>query len=168
MKAKKTAFFGMFLALSLVAAYIENLIPIQVGVPGVKLGLANIVTMVILYTLGFVAAALLSAARILLSGMLFGSGFAMVYSAAGAALSIVVMAVLRKTGHFSSVGVSLAGGVFHNVGQILVAMAVLETGALLYYLPILVVSGLAAGIVTGIISGILIKRVAPVFRENMM
>ncbi|MCI5943296.1 MAG: Gx transporter family protein [Eubacterium sp.] len=168
MKAKKTAFFGMFLALSLVAAYIENLIPIQVGVPGVKLGLANIVTMVILYTLGFVAAALLSAARILLSGMLFGSGFAMVYSAAGAALSIVVMAVLRKTGHFSSVGVSVAGGVFHNVGQILVAMAVLETGALLYYLPILVVSGLAAGIVTGIISGILIKRVAPVFRENMM
>lgn len=158
----------MFLALSLVAAYIENLIPIQVGVPGVKLGLANIVTMVILYTLGFVAAALLSAARILLSGMLFGSGFAMVYSAAGAALSIVVMAVLRKTGHFSSVGVSVAGGVFHNVGQILVAMAVLETGALLYYLPILVVSGLAAGIVTGIISGILIKRVAPVFRENMM
>ena len=168
MKAKKTAFFGMFLALSLVAAYIENLIPIQVGVPGVKLGLANIVTMVILYTLGVVAAALLSAARILLSGMLFGSGFAMVYSAAGAALSIVVMAVLRKTGHFSSVGVSVAGGVFHNVGQILVAMAVLETGALLYYLPILVVSGLAAGIVTGIISGILIKRVAPVFRENMM
>ena len=158
----------MFLALSLVAAYIENLIPIQVGVPGVKLGLANIVTMVILYTLGFVAAALLSAARILLSGMLFGSGFAMVYSAAGAALSIVVMAVLRKTGHFSSVGVSVAGGVFHNVGQILVAMAVLETGALLYYLPILVVSGLAAGIVTGIISGILIKRVAPVFREKMM
>ena len=158
----------MFLALSLVAAYIENLIPIQVGVPGVKLGLANIVTMVILYTLGFVAAALLTAARILLSGMLFGSGFAMVYSAAGAALSIVVMAVLRKTGHFSSVGVSVAGGVFHNVGQILVAMAVLETGALLYYLPILVVSGLAAGIVTGIISGILIKRVAPVFRENMM
>ena len=158
----------MFLALSLVAAYIENLIPIQVGVPGVKLGLANIVTMVILYTLGFVAAALLSAARILLSGMLFGSGFAMVYSAAGAALSIVVMAVLRKTGHFSSVGVSVAGGVFHNVGQILVAMAVLETGALLYNLPILVVSGLAAGIVTGIISGILIKRVAPVFRENMM
>ena len=158
----------MFLALSLVAAYIENLIPIQVGVPGVKLGLANIVTMVILYTLGFVAAALLSAARILLSGMLFGSGFAMVYSAAGAALSIVVMAVLRKTGHFSSVGVSVSGGVFHNVGQILVAMAVLETGALLYYLPILVVSGLAAGIVTGIISGILIKRVAPVFRENMM
>lgn len=168
MKAKKTAFFGMFLALSLVAAYIENLIPIQVGVPGVKLGLANIVTMVILYTLGFAAAALLSAARILLSGMLFGSGFAMVYSAAGAALSIVVMAVLRKTGNFSSVGVSVAGGVFHNVGQILVAMAVLETGALLYYLPILVVSGLAAGIVTGIISGILIKRVAPVFRENMM
>ena len=158
----------MFLALSLVAAYIENLIPIQVGVPGVKLGLANIVTMVILYTLGFAAAALLSAARILLSGMLFGSGFAMVYSAAGAALSIVVMAVIRKTGHFSSVGVSVAGGVFNNVGQILVAMAVLETGALLYYLPILVVSGLAAGIVTGIISGILIKRVAPVFRENMM
>ena len=138
----------MFLALSLVAAYIENLIPIQVGVPGVKLGLANIVTMVILYTLGFVAAALLSAARIRLSGMLFGRGFAMVSSAAGA--------------------VSVAGGVFHNVGQILVAMAVLETGALLYYLPILVVSGLAAGIVTGIISGILIKRVAPVFRENMM
>ena len=168
MKAKKTAFFGMFLALSLVAAYIENLIPIQVGVPGVKLGLANIVTMVILYTLGFVAAALLSAARILLSGMLFGSGFAMVYSAAGAAMSMLVMALLKKTKKFSSVGVSVAGGIFHNVGQIIVAMLVLETKALAYYLPILILSGLAAGILIGILSGILTKRLNPIIKQHFL
>lgn len=168
MKTKKTAFFGMFLALALVAGYVESLIPISLGVPGVKLGLANIVTMIILYTLGFGAALLLSGGRILLSGILFGSGFAMVYSAAGALCSIFVMVLLKKANRFSSVGVSVAGGVFHNVGQILVAMAVLETGSLIYYLPVLILSGLAAGVAVGVISGLMIKRIDPVIRQNMM
>ena len=155
MSAKKTAFYGMFLALALVAGYIEQLIPINLGIPGVKLGLANIVTMI-------------SVLRILLSGFLFGSGFAMVYSAAGAAMSMLVMALLKKTKKFSSVGVSVAGGIFHNVGQIIVAMIVLETKALAYYLPILILSGLVAGILIGILSGILTKRLNPIIKQHFV
>ena len=155
----------MFLALALVAGYGEQLIPVNPGIPGVKLGLANIVTMILLYVLGLRASVIVSALRILLSGFLFGNGFAIIYSAAGAALSILVMTILKKTGKFSCVGVSVAGGVFHNVGQILVAMVVLETKALYYYLPILILSGLAAGILVGILSGILIRRLSPVIRQ---
>ena len=166
MKGKKIAFYGMFLALALVAGYVERLIPINLGVPGVKLGLANIVTMVLLYTVGAKPAVCITAARIILSGILFGSGFAMVYSAAGAAFSILVMILLKKTKRFSSVGVSVAGGVFHNVGQILVAIGVLETGSLVYYLPILVLSGLAAGVVIGMISGLMTRRIEPVIKQS--
>ena len=166
-KGKKTAFYGMFLALALVAGYVEQLLPVNLGVPGVKLGLANIVTMVLLYTMGVRAASGITAIRVLLSGILFGTGFSIVYSAAGAALSILVMAFLKRTKRFSCVGVSVAGGVFHNVGQILVAVLVLETGALVYYPPVLILSGLAAGIVIGIISGILIRRLTPVIRKGM-
>ncbi|MBR0410159.1 MAG: Gx transporter family protein [Eubacterium sp.] len=167
MKAKKTALYGMFLALALVAGYIERLIPFNPGVPGVKLGLANVVTMVLLYTMGIGAALLITSLRILLSGMLFGSGFAMVYSAAGALLSILAMVLLKKTEKFSLTGVSVAGGVFHNVGQILVAIGVLETRSLIYYLPLLILAGLSAGIVTGLLSSMLTKRLNPVIRESL-
>ena len=167
MKTKMTAFYGMFLALALVAGYVERLIPINLGIPGVKLGLANIVTMVLLYTAGIKAAVCVTAVRILLSGILFGSGFSMVYSAAGAALSILVMVILKNTKRFSCVGISVAGGVFHNVGQILVAAVVLETGALVYYLPVLILSGLGAGILIGFLSGFMIQRLEPVIRETL-
>ena len=166
MKAKKVAFYGLFLALALVAGYVERLIPINLGIPGVKIGLANIVTMVLLYCVGWQAAILISAARILLSGILFGSGFAMVYSAAGAACSILVMILLKKTNLFGSIGVSVAGGVFHNLGQILVAIAVLETTSLAYYLPVLIISGLAAGIFVGLLSGWLTMRLRPVLKQE--
>ena len=168
MSAKRTAFYGMFLALALVAGYIEQLIPINLGIPGVKLGLANIVTMLLLYIVGVPAACLISVLRILLSGFLFGRGFAMVYSAAGAAMSMLVMALLKKTKKFSSVGVSVAGGIFHNVGQIIVAMIVLETKSLAYYLPILILSGLVAGILIGILSGILTKRLNPIIKQHFV
>ena len=157
MSAKKTAFYGMFLALALVAGYIEQLIPINLGIPGVKLGLANIVTMLLLYIAGVPAACLISVLRILLSGFLFG-----------AAMSMLVMALLKKTKKFSSVGVSVAGGIFHNVGQIIVAMIVLETKALAYYLPILILSGLVAGILIGILSGILTKRLNPIIKQHFV
>ena len=163
-KGKRTAFYGMFLALALVAGYVEQLLPINLGVPGVKLGLANIVTMVLLYTVGIRAAAGIAAIRILLAGILFGTGFSIVYSAAGAVLSILVMTALKSTKQFSCISVSVAGGVFHNVGQILVAILILETGALVYYLPVLILSGLIAGIVIGILSGLLMRRLAPVIR----
>ncbi len=157
----------MFLALALVAGYLETLVPINLGIPGVKLGLANIVNMILLYTAGFPAAMAIAMARVLLSGLLFGNGFAIVYSGAGALLSMLAMAVLKKNGRFSATGVSIAGGVFHNLGQILVAMAVLETGALLYYLPVLIISGLAAGLLIGLVSGMLIRRLEPLIRQML-
>ncbi len=165
MSAKKTAFYGLFLALALVAGYVERLLPINLGIPGVKLGLANAVTMVLLYTAGFRAAASISVIRVLLTGMLFGNGFAIVYSGAGAVCSLGVMLLLKRTHKFSCVGISVAGGVFHNLGQIVVAAVVLETRALVYYLPVLLLSGLAAGILIGLLSGILIRRIEPVIRE---
>lgn len=167
MKAKKVAFYGLFLALALVAGYVERLIPINLGIPGVKLGLANIVTMVLLYSVGWQVAVIVSIARILLSGILFGSGFAIVYSAAGATCSILVMILLKKTQLFGSVGVSVAGGVFHNVGQIIVAILVLETTSIGYYLPILIISGLAAGIFVGLLSGWLTMRLRTVLKQEM-
>ncbi len=166
MKAKKAAFYGLFLALALVAGYVERLIPFNPGVPGVKMGLANIVTMVLLYCVGWRAALVVSAARILLGGILFGSGFAMVYSAAGAGLSILAMILLKKTGLFGCTGVSLAGGVAHNLGQILVAMAVLETRSLIWYLPVLVLSGTLAGLMVGFLSGWLTLRLDPVIKKE--
>lgn len=165
--AKKTAFYGLFLALALVAGYVERLLPINLGIPGVKLGLANAVTMVLLYTVGIRAAAGISVIRILLTGMLFGNGFAMVYSGAGAVCSLGIMLLLKRTNKFSCVGISVAGGVFHNLGQIIVAALVLETQALLYYLPVLILSGLAAGIIIGILSGIVIRRIEPVIKETL-
>lgn len=167
MSAKKTAFYGLFLALALVAGYVERLLPINLGIPGVKLGLANAVTMVLLYTVGIRAAAGISVIRILLTGMLFGNGFAMVYSGAGAVCSLGIMLLLKRTNKFSCVGISVAGGVFHNLGQIIVAALVLETQALLYYLPVLILSGLAAGIIIGILSGIVIRRIEPVIKETL-
>lgn len=167
MSAKKTAFYGLFLALALVAGYVERLLPINLGIPGVKLGLANAVTMVLLYTVGIRAAAGISVIRILLTGMLFGNGFAMVYSGAGAVCSLGIMLLLKRTNKFSCVGISVAGGVFHNLGQIIVAALVLETQALLYYLPVLILSGLAAGITIGILSGIVIRRIEPVIKETL-
>ena len=163
--SKKAALYGLFLALALVASWLERLIPVSPGIPGVKMGLANLVTMVLLYTAGLQAAFTVTCARILLSGLLFGNAFSMAYSFAGAILSMAVMILLRKTGLFSVTGVSIAGGVFHNVGQILVAMAVLGMSALLYYLPFLIIAGLIAGTLIGLLSGILIRRLSDVIRD---
>lgn len=166
-KGKRAAFCGMFLALALVAGYVEQMIPITLGIPGVKLGLANIVTMVLLYTAGLRITAGITSIRILLAGILFGTGFSIVYSAAGAVLSLLIMVILKHIKKFSYIGVSVAGGIFHNVGQILVAVFVLETKALVYYLPVLILSGLAAGIVVGMLSGLLLQRLSPIIHEIM-
>ena len=129
------------------------------GVPGVKLGLPNLVIVFALYRLGLWDAWRLSIVRVLLVSALFGSGVSLAYSAAGAVLSLTVMGLLKKTGKFSPVGVSVAGGVAHNAGQILVAMALLETARLAWYLPVLWMSGTVAGVLIGVVSGELVKRV---------
>ncbi len=158
MKASKVAQYGLLTALALVLSYLESLVP-PLGVPGVKLGLPNLAVVFALYRLGFKDACAISLVRVVLVALLFGNGAALAYSIAGAALSLALMGLLKRTGKFSSVGVSVAGGVAHNAGQILVAMALLETSRLAWYLPVLWISGMIAGVLVGIVSGVLVKRV---------
>lgn len=158
MKASKIAQYGLLTALALVLSYLESLIP-PLWVPGVKLGLPNLAVVFVLYRLGWKDACAISLARVVLVTLLFGNGAALAYSIAGAALSLSLMGLLKKTGKFSTVGISVAGGVAHNAGQILVAMALLETSRLAWYLPVLWVSGTIAGVLIGIVSGVLVERV---------
>ncbi len=154
--AKKTAYLGMFTALAFVLSYIEFLLPINLAIPGIKLGLANLVIIVSLYTLGASWAFPLSLVRILLTGLTFGNPASMIYSLSGGMLSLAIMVVAKRCKLFSVTGVSVLGGVFHNVGQILAAILVVETASLLYYLPVLILSGTVAGVLIGILSSILI------------
>ncbi len=162
MKAKRLALCGLLTALALVLSYLESLVPLgslSFFVPGVKLGLPNLAILFALYRLGFKEAAVISLVRVLLVSLLFGNVFSLAYSAAGAALALAVMGLLRRSGKFGTAGVSVAGAVAHNVGQILVAMAVLETGAIAAYLPVLLLTGTAAGVAIGLVSAVLIGRV---------
>lgn len=158
---KQLAEYGLLIALALVLSYVEALVPFSVAVPGVKLGLANIVVVFALYRLGKAEAFTISILRVLLMTFMFGNAFALFYSLSGAVLSFGVMLLLLKIGRFSSIGVGIGGGVFHNIGQILCAMALLGTKQIAYYLPVLLISGTVAGIAIGVIAGILIKRVKP-------
>lgn len=154
---KKTVVLGFMLALALILSYIESLLPLAVGIPGIKLGLPNLLIVILLYLYGAREALLLNLLRIILSGFMFGNLFAIAYAASGAVVSFIVMYLLKKTGRFSVIGVSLGGGVFHNVGQMLVAIFIVETYAPVVYLPILLIAGLVTGGVIGIIS----SRVLP-------
>jgi heptaprenyl diphosphate synthase len=155
----RAAYFGIFTALALILGYVEMLIPIQFGIPGVKLGLANLVTILVLYKMGWKDALLLSVVRIVLGGFIFSNLFAVFYSLAGGLLSLSVMGIVKKTGKFSVVGVSIWGGIFHNIGQLAVAMAVVQTYEVGYYFPVLLVAGLLTGMVIGILSGEVLKRI---------
>lgn len=154
----RAAYFGMFAALALIFSYIENLIPISVGIPGVKLGLANLVIVIALYKIPIKEVYLLSIVRVFLAGVLFGNYFSIIYSLAGGLLSLTVMAFMKKREDFSVMGVSIAGGVFHNIGQLIIAMVVVETFSISYYVPILLVSGTVTGLFIGIISDHMLKR----------
>ena len=123
----KVAYFGVFTALALIFSYVETLIPINFGIPGVKLGLANLIIVIALYKMRLREVYLLSIVRVLLSGFIFGNYFSIIYSLAGGLLSLTVMAVFKRKDGFSIMGISIAGGVFHNVGQLIVAMLVVET-----------------------------------------
>ena len=158
METRKIARMGLLTALALILSYVESLIPAFVAVPGVKMGLANIVVVFALYTLGPGEAAIISIIRVLLSSLLFGSILSLSYSAAGAVISLLSMIILMKTKIFGVTSVSVTGGVFHNLGQILVACLVLETDVVLYYLPVLILRGTITGAVIGIASSIVIKR----------
>lgn len=154
----KVAYFGVFTALALIFSYVETLIPIQFGIPGVKLGLANLIIVIALYRMKLSEAYLLSIVRVLLAGFIFGNYFSIIYSLAGGLLSLTVMALLRKKGGFSVIGVSIAGGVFHNIGQLIVASVIVETFSVMYYVPVLLIAGLVTGLLIGIASDGMLKR----------
>lgn len=152
------AVFGVFTALALIFSYVELLIPINFGIPGAKLGLANLVIIIVLYKTDWKEALLLSVVRIVLAGFLFGNLFGILYSLAGGILSLAVMVLLKRSGAFSIIGVSMAGGVSHNVGQLIMAMLVVETYAVGYYLPVLLIAGLITGTLIGIAGREMLKR----------
>ena len=157
-KTKKIAQLGLLTSLALIASYVEVLIPIPIGIPGVKLGLANLVIVWALYTMKPKEALAVNGMRIVLVGFLFGSLSMILYSLAGALFSFAGMCLAKRTNAFSVIGVSIVGGVLHNVGQLLVAMIVLETVSLAYYGPVLLIAGLVTGILIGVISQEVLKR----------
>ena len=158
MKTKKVAMLGLTIALAMIMSYIEALVPLSFAVPGIKMGLANIVIIFVLYKIGTKEAILVSLIRVILVSLLFSNVMAMAYSIAGAVLSLSIMWLLKKTDKFSFVGVSIAGGIMHNVGQIIMAVILLGTEQIALYLPVLMITGTATGVVIGIVSGLVINR----------
>lgn len=156
--AKKVAFLGMFSTLALILGWLESLLPVVPFAPGVKIGLANLVSLLVLYRFGWKEAACVNMLRIGLSSVLFGNITLLLYSLAGAILSLITMCLLKKTDKFSVVGISVAGAVMHNLGQIIVAAFLMENGVILYYLPILAVSGVIAGVLVGLAGAFLHKH----------
>jgi len=159
LRTRRLTMSAMFATLALIFTYVEVLIPYNLGVPGVKLGLANLVIIIALYEMDFKYAMTINVIRIMLSGLLFAGVFAMLYSLSGGILSLIVMWFLKKTGKFSMIGVSMAGGVVHNMGQLLVAALVVSNLKMFVYFPILVFSGIAAGICIGIVAYVIDQRV---------
>ena len=160
-KTKTLVFLSLFTAVAMVLSYIEAILPpIWSAIPGIKIGLPNIIIIFLLYRMSVKSAAAVSLVRILLSALLFGNAVTLLYSLAGAILSLTVMAVLKKIDRFSMIGVSIVGGVFHNLGQILMAMLILETAEIGYYMIILTVTGTIAGVLVGILGALLTRYMA--------
>ena len=158
MKTRKIAYLGVFLALALILSYVESLIPFYFGIQGVKLGLTNLIVVVMLYCTGTKEAFGVSVARILLAGFLFGNLFSILYSLAGGVLSFIVMCLLKKTGRFHVISVSVTGGISHNIGQLIAAAFVVETYDIFYYMPFLLIAGVATGFVIGMLAQEFILR----------
>ena len=162
---KKVVFCAMSLAAGLVLSYIESILPINIGIPGAKIGLPNIVTVMLLYNCGFFPALTVNIMRILLSGFMFGNLFAIIYSAAGLLFSMAAMLLLKKSGLFGVTGVSCAGGVMHNAGQ-LAAASLITNGYVFSYLPVLILSGVISSICVGAAGALLSYRLSPVIKKQ--
>lgn len=156
---KRLTTFALVAALAMILSFVESRIPAFIAIPGIKIGFANIAVIFALYRLGAKEAFIISIIRIIVVSMLFGSIVSVAYSIGGAILSFAVMLALKKLSPFSEIGVSVAGGVSHNIGQILVACILLGTNVIIYYLPFLLLSGIISGALIGIVSAIVIKRI---------
>ncbi len=157
-RAYRTAVSSVLTALTLILSYVEMLIPFNFGVPGIKLGLSNLVVLTALYSLGTGYAFTINMVRIVLSGLLFTGMSAMLYSLSGGILSFIIMLLLKKTGLFSPVGVSMAGGVSHNAGQLITAALVTETAKIFLYFPVLLTAGMITGVLLGITGAMVLRR----------
>ncbi|MCR4601281.1 MAG: Gx transporter family protein [Clostridia bacterium] len=157
-QAYRTTLSAMMTSLALIFSYVEMLMPLNLGIPGIKLGLANLVVLMAIYRLGGGYGFAIDLARIFLSALLFGNVSAMLYSLAGGILSFAVMYLLYRTKLFSPIGVSLAGGVTHNIGQLTVAALVTETGKIFIYLPVLMTAGFVTGAILGVLAALIMKR----------
>ncbi len=159
MKTYKLTILGLLCALAMILSYLESLIPPIIPVPGIKIGLPNLIIVFVLYKFGAKPAFILSVLRVFLVSLLFGSILTLAYSMAGAVLSLLLMALFKKLSIFSETGVSIIGGVSHNAAQIIVACIIMETAQIVYYLPALIVSGVITGAVIGIGGGLLTKKI---------
>ncbi len=166
MSTKKISELGVLLSVGLILSYLESLIPVAFPIPGIKLGLANIVTMYILYRYKAKEAILIMILRVLISGILFSGLTAIVFGILGGLLSITFMLLAKKTGFFSIMGLSMIGAVMHNAGQILAAFIIMENAAVIYYFPYLLISGIITGLIVGYISAIIIKRLSRLKNDN--
>lgn len=162
----KTAYMGLLTALALILSYVENLISFQPGIPGVKIGLANLAVLICLYLFGWREAMILSIVKAVVSGFLFGNLFMITYSLSGALVSAITMILLKKSGLFHVPVVSAAGGVMHNMGQLLVALFVVETYSVVYYMPVLILSGLATGIVIGMAASLVLPYIQNILKKG--
>lgn len=159
------ALYGLLIALAFIFSYVEAMIPFPFPIPGVKLGLANLVNVVGLYTVGAPGTAAVSLVRIVLVGFTFGNTLSMMYSLAGGALSLLAMILAKRSGWFGKAGVSILGGICHNIGQLVTAAYVARSAGVFAYLPMLLIAGVIAGAVIGMLGGMIVERIAPAVRR---
>lgn len=153
------------MALALICSYVESLIPFYFGIPGVKLGLTNIVIVLLLYTVGTKEALAVSVLRIVLAGFLFGNMFSILYSLAGGLLSFLVMWILKRCNKFGVLPISVSGGIFHNLGQLVVAAFVVENYNIFYYMPVLLIAGIVTGLLIGVAAQEIMIRIGKRFTK---
>lgn len=152
----------MLIALAMILSFVESLIPITLGIPGIKLGLANLVVIVALLTLGEKEAFVISFMRMILVSFTFGNMSTLMYSVAGGVLSFLAMLIIKRTGKFSGLSISIVGGIMHNIGQIMMAFLIVKTRGVFAYLPFLLLAGSIAGTLIGILSDMIIDRIRPI------
>lgn len=166
MNTEKVVWLACLLAFAMIISYIEALIPIPLGIPGAKLGLANVAIVFCLYQSGPYGALLVNVSRVILCGLLFGNPYSMLYSIVGAAFSFVIMVLLKRIPSFSMIGVSIAGGVAHNIGQLLLALCITQVPVLLYYIPFLLMTGAVTGLLNGGLTRLVYDRVEKIVNKR--
>ena len=158
--SNRVALYGLLIALAFVLSYIETLFPVYMGAPGVKLGLANLVTVIALYGLGVKEGFAINLVRVILAGFTFGNMASILFGLAGAFLSLLLMVTCKYFRLFDMVGISILGGVTHNIGQFLIAAFVTKTFGVFSYLPVLLIAGTVAGALIGLLGGLILKRIS--------